>query len=36
MPAELEGRTFKSRVLFSAHAGAWSPERLEQELREHR
>ena len=27
MPAELEGRTFKSRALFSLHEGAWSPER---------
>lgn len=33
MPAELEGRTFKGRTLYSAHEGAWSPDRLEDEIR---
>ncbi|HVS37395.1 MAG TPA: ATP-binding protein, partial [Gemmataceae bacterium] len=33
MPAEMEGRTFKSRTLFSQHEGGWSPERLEREMR---
>lgn len=32
-PEEWEGRAWKSRCLFSWHEGAWSPERLEQELR---
>ncbi|MFO0946744.1 MAG: DUF87 domain-containing protein [Planctomycetota bacterium] len=32
MPVELQGATFKSRMLFSRHEGAWSPERLEQAL----
>ena len=32
MPAELEGQTIKSRKLFSLHEGAWSPERVEQEM----
>lgn len=32
MPSHLEGRTFKSRTLFSLHEGAWSPDRLEGEL----
>jgi hypothetical protein len=31
--AEWEGRAWKSRCLFSCHEGAWSPERLEQEIR---
>jgi CRISPR/Cas system-associated exonuclease Cas4 (RecB family) len=31
--AEWEGRAWKSRCLFSWHEGAWSPERLEQEIR---
>jgi hypothetical protein len=30
-PPALEGQTWKSRGLFSAHEGAWSPERLERE-----
>jgi hypothetical protein len=34
MPADLEGQTIKSRLLFSLHDGAWSPDRLEQEMRE--
>ena len=34
MPADLEGKPFKSRGLFSLHEGAWSPERLEQEMRD--
>jgi uncharacterized protein len=29
MPAELEGVAFCSRSLFSAHEGAWSPDRVE-------
>lgn len=33
MPPELEGRIWKSRMLFSMHEGAWSPERVEQETR---
>jgi hypothetical protein len=33
LPPELEGETWQSRHLFSAHEGAWSPERLEQEIR---
>jgi CRISPR/Cas system-associated exonuclease Cas4 (RecB family) len=31
LPPELEGQTFRSRMLFTAHEGAWSPERVEQE-----
>jgi CRISPR/Cas system-associated exonuclease Cas4 (RecB family) len=31
MPSELEGQPWKSRVLFSAHEGAWPPERVELE-----
>jgi hypothetical protein len=34
MTADLEGKTFKSRGLFSLHESAWSPERLEQEMRD--
>jgi DNA helicase HerA-like ATPase len=33
MPSELEGQAFRSRVLYSAHEGAWSPDRVEQEVR---
>jgi uncharacterized protein len=33
MPAEVEGRPFRSRALFSLHEGAWSPDRLEREMR---
>ena len=33
MPAELEGQAFQSRVLYSLHEGAWTPERLERETR---
>jgi hypothetical protein len=29
----LEGRAFRSRPLFSLHEGAWSPDRLEREMR---
>ena len=29
----IEGAAFRSRRLFSLHEGAWSPDRLEQELR---
>jgi hypothetical protein len=32
-PAE-EGRVFRSRLLYSAHEGAWSPDRVERELDE--
>ena len=28
----LEGKTFRSRSLFSLHEGAWSPDRLEREV----
>jgi len=31
-PSELQGAVFKSRPLFSLHEGAWSPERVEQEV----
>lgn len=34
MPADLEGQTVKSRSLYSLHEGAWSPDRLEQEMRD--
>jgi hypothetical protein len=33
MPAALEGQVFESRKLFSAHEGAWPPERVEREVR---
>lgn len=33
MLPELSGAPFRSRVLFSAHEGAWSPDRLEREMR---
>jgi hypothetical protein len=33
MPAALEGRAFRSRPLFSLHEAAWSPDRLEREMR---
>lgn len=33
MPPELEGQTWTSRCLFSLHEGAWSPERVEAEVR---
>ncbi len=33
MPAALEGRAFRGRPLFSLHEGAWSPDRLEREMR---
>lgn len=36
MPAALEGRSLRSRPLFSRHEGAWSPDRLERELMESR
>jgi DNA helicase HerA-like ATPase len=29
LPAELDGQTWRSRCLFSAHEGAWSPEQVE-------
>jgi hypothetical protein len=32
IPAELEGREIRSRPLFSAHKGAWSPDRVEREV----
>ncbi|HSR96196.1 MAG TPA: helicase HerA-like domain-containing protein, partial [Kofleriaceae bacterium] len=34
MPSELEGTSFKSRMLFSAHDGAWSPDRVERAVDE--
>jgi hypothetical protein len=34
MPAHLEGQTVMSRRLFTLHQGAWSPDRLEQEMRD--
>ncbi len=33
MPERFEGRTLRSRPLFSVHESAWSPERLEQAIR---
>jgi hypothetical protein len=33
VPAALEGQAFRSRLLYSAHEGAWSPDRVEQEVR---
>jgi DNA helicase HerA-like ATPase len=33
MPPGLEGQAIKSRFLFSLHEGAWSPDRVEQEMR---
>ena len=33
MAAALEGRAFRSRPLFSLHEGAWSPDRLEREIK---
>jgi hypothetical protein len=33
MPPVLEGRAIRSRPLFSLHEGAWSPDRLERELK---
>lgn len=32
-PAALEGRAYRSRPLFSLHEGAWSPDRLDREIR---
>ncbi|WP_438006469.1 helicase HerA-like domain-containing protein [Sorangium sp. So ce321] len=34
MPAELSGRAFKGRTLFTRHAGAWSPDRVERAVTE--
>lgn len=34
MPAELAGRAFKGRTLFTRHAGAWSPDRVERAVTE--
>jgi DNA helicase HerA-like ATPase len=31
--SSVEGRVFKSRELFSMHEGAWTPDRLEREVR---
>jgi CRISPR/Cas system-associated exonuclease Cas4 (RecB family) len=31
MPAALRGRAWRSRLLYSVHEGAWSPEQLERE-----
>jgi uncharacterized protein len=33
MEAAVEGQVFKSRCLLSLHEGAWSPDRVEQEMR---
>jgi CRISPR/Cas system-associated exonuclease Cas4 (RecB family) len=33
LPAEWDGQPWQSRCLFSAHEGAWSPQRVEQETR---
>jgi DNA helicase HerA-like ATPase len=33
MPDVLDGETFRSRVLLTAHEGAWSPERLAEAIR---
>jgi uncharacterized protein len=27
-----EGKVFKARILYSAHEGAWSPDRVEREV----
>jgi DNA helicase HerA-like ATPase len=32
MPAWLEGQAFTSRLLYSMHEGAWSPDRVEREV----
>lgn len=32
MPARWEGKTLRSRKLFSLHEGAWSPDRVEREM----
>jgi hypothetical protein len=32
MPSSLEGRAFTSRLLYSIHEGAWSPDRVEREV----
>lgn len=34
MPPSLEGRSFRGRPLYSLHEGAWSPDRVEREIRE--
>ncbi|WP_437733306.1 helicase HerA-like domain-containing protein [Sorangium sp. So ce1335] len=34
MPAALSGRAFKGRTLFTRHAGAWSPDRVERAVTE--
>ncbi|MGK3998780.1 helicase HerA-like domain-containing protein [Sorangium sp. So ce1024] len=34
MPAALAGRAFKGRTLFTRHAGAWSPDRVERAVTE--
>ncbi|WP_437957352.1 helicase HerA-like domain-containing protein [Sorangium sp. So ce119] len=34
MPGELAGRAFKGRTLFTRHAGAWSPDRVEKAVTE--
>src|SRR5262249_798513 len=34
MPPNREGQSIKSRFLYSLHEGAWSPERVEQEMRD--
>jgi hypothetical protein len=32
MPHECEGQVLRSRILFSQHEGAWSPDRLEHAM----
>jgi uncharacterized protein len=34
MPLWMEGRPFSSRLLYSVHEGAWSPDRVEREVDE--
>jgi DNA helicase HerA-like ATPase len=35
IPADLEGKAFRSRVLYSTHEGAWSPDRVERAVDSH-
>jgi hypothetical protein len=34
MPSQIEGQELRSRLVFSKHEGAWSPDRVEREMRE--
>jgi hypothetical protein len=36
MPERLSGMAFKGRKLFTQHGGAWSPDRVEQEVSQRR